>query len=95
MGQLAGKLLSWTIKIGFFLAMIMAFVAVINIILLLLNYGLDKTVLADMTSMIQMWLPFNLSSIFWYFTTIINAYIMYRLAFIAYRWISSFLASPF
>lgn len=93
MGQAAISVFSWTVKIGFLMAMVTAYIALLNIVILLLDVGINPTVLGDLTALIQMWLPFNLNAIFWWFTTIINAYIVYRLTMAAYAYINSFLGN--
>lgn len=93
MADVAFKFLSITVKSGFFVIAITAFVALLNLAILLLGGGLDQTVVGDLAGLIQMWLPFNLNAIFWWFTTLLNAYIVYRLALFAYQWINSLLSN--
>lgn len=93
MGDIAFRLMNITIKLGFFVVAITAFTTLLNFAILLLGGGLDQTVVGDLAGLIQMWLPFNLNAIFWWFTTMLNAYIVYRIAVYAYQWVNSLLSS--
>lgn len=72
-----------TVKIGFVLSMIFAFVIVLNIIISTLAVGVNHGVLADIFAMIQMWLPFNLNVVLLWLLTAATLYIGYRLTVVA------------
>lgn len=90
-GDFLTSLLRWTITIPFILAAIFAFIAIINLMISLVGVTMNQSVLGDLFAMIQMWLPFNLDSLLWWFVTAAVLYVTYKLAISGYNFVTSFL----
>lgn len=78
-----------TVKIGFVLSMIFAFVMILNMIISALAIGLNHNALADIFAIIQMWLPFNLNVVLLWLITASTLYIGYRLTVVALHYLDT------
>lgn len=69
-----------------FLAAITAFLIFVGMAIGWIGIALNSTIIGDLFTLLQYWLPFNLSSIFVWFTAVTIAYINYRLFVAASMW---------
>ena len=91
MGEIAIAILRMTAKYVFFIAMITSFIIVLNLILSTVFIGFNAGVFSDLTAIVSMWLPFNLSTVMIYLMATSTAYIMYRLSVKSVVWLNGFL----
>lgn len=70
-------------------ASVFAFLAFMGIVISYIAIGINLTVLTDVFSMVQMWLPFDLNVILLWITTSCTAYILYRLSRIAIDYVNA------
>lgn len=78
--DLAKTFFVWGIRISFIVAVLFAFIVVLNFAQSLLLVGFNSNVLTDVFALVQVWLPFNLNVLLSWTTTAASAYIIYRLA---------------
>lgn len=93
MGDLVSNIIRWTMTLPFILATIFAFIVLLNFIISLVGITINQSVLGDLFALIQMWLPFNLNSILWWFTTATVIYITYRISIFALTWMQRFIGN--
>lgn len=91
MGEVAVKLAQWLAKATFFIAVIVSIVIFISFINNYIVLGVNGSVLSDIYAFIQMWLPFNINVVLAWITIVATLYITYRLAYMAYNMVNSFI----
>lgn len=91
MGEIAINLLKWTFRIAFIGAVVLAIIAILSIITNYLIIGFNQSVLADIFSLIQIWLPFNLNIVLLWITIAGTAYLAYKTAIMSYVLLNTFL----
>lgn len=92
MGELASTLMKLIFRLGIILAGITAFVFILNFLYSALRVALDGNILSDMYGIINIWMPFNLSSLLAWLMTGASLYMAYRLTVIAVNYMSRFTA---
>ena len=90
MGDLVVFILKTTLKVPFILIVIGSFIAILNLALGMSLVLINNSALGDLFALVQMWLPFNLSTITVWFTTITIAYLTYRLSLVGLSFLHQF-----
>lgn len=93
MGDLVTSIIRWTLSIPFLLSSIFAFIILWNFALSVVQITINQSVIGDLFALVQVWLPFNLSSVFTWFTTVVIIYITYRVSIFALEWIHRFIGN--
>lgn len=93
MGDFVVNVLRWTISLPFILAGLFAFIVLLNLAISIVGVTINQSVLGDLFAMIQMWLPFDLNAVLWWFTTASSAYFIYRLAIAGISWVHKFVGN--
>lgn len=83
MGDTATTIFKLTIKFGFFVGVVASFVILLNLAMSMVFVTLNGNVLSDLFGLVQIGLPFNLSALLGWLTTILVLYVTYRLALYA------------
>lgn len=81
--SVAIQVAKWTFRFGFIAAGITAFLILLNVALSLMFVAMNYSVVGDLLSLIQLWLPFNLNAVMGWVVTSSMFYVAYRLAVIA------------
>jgi hypothetical protein len=89
MGEIGIFLLKLTLRISLAVGALLGFIALLNIVLQTFVIGLNHSIVHDILLLIQIGLPFNLNSVFGWLFVAVNAYIIYRLAMVAFNWITA------
>lgn len=92
MGEIVIQILKWTAKYVFYIAMVTAFVVILNLVVSAVFIGFNAGAFSDVYSMVTLWLPFNLPVVMAWLMTASTAYIGYRLAVKSVVWLQGFLA---
>lgn len=88
--QLATTILKWAIRLGFIFTAILAFLAIITVLISLGSIVVNQTVIGDLVAIIQLWCPFNFSMVFNWLTTTASLILFFYMASWAYNTISEF-----
>lgn len=75
----AADVLKIGMKYSYALAMVIAFIALLNLTISWIFVGLNFSVVMDLLYLIQMWLPFNLTPLIAWLNVMATAYLTYRL----------------
>jgi uncharacterized paraquat-inducible protein A len=85
------RLLIISAKVAFISISVFAFIAVMTLLLSAIFIAINYSVLGDIHSLIQMWLPFNLGVIVLWIFTASASYLTYRLSLVAISYINAWL----
>lgn len=88
MGEVAITIFKITARITFISALVFAFTTFIVIAINALAIGVNATILNEIYGIVQIWLPFNLSAVLIWVITASSAYLLYKLAFKAIRFLN-------
>lgn len=89
--QIAIVVLKWVFRIGFILAGITALIGLLTLAYGMITVAINFSVLGDLLSLIQLWLPFNLNAVFGWLGTATVTYVAYRLSVAAINYSSRLL----
>lgn len=85
MGEIISTLVKSLIKFSAIIAVMMGFIAVFTVAVSGVSVLMNKSVLNDLLSLVQMWAPFNLGPILLWLGTAAGLYITYRVANYGYN----------
>lgn len=91
MGEIAVLLLKWTFRLAFLIALALGLTAMIALIVNYMVVGYNQSVLGDIFSLIQIWLPFNLNIVLLWLTLAASAFVIYKLASLSYVLLNTFI----
>jgi len=78
MGELATQVVKWLVRLSIIVALILAFIILYNFVYSLISVTTNNAVIADITALVQMWLPFNLNVLMTWVITASILYLTYR-----------------
>lgn len=88
MGDLVKGLLVISILMSFVIAAVAALVLLLNFMISLLAITINVGVVRDLHGLIAIWLPFNMSAVWYIFTTAAFLFLGYRLGMVFYTWLN-------
>lgn len=89
MGEVAVSIFKSIVKVGALVAVISGLIVMLTVIVSGINVLLNKTVIMDLLSMVQVWAPFNLDPIILWLGTSVSLFMVYRMSLTAYAMINS------
>lgn len=89
MGDLVTSIIKWTVRILVGIVALTALVSLLGFIYSMVFIQLNNNFLTDLVILLQVWLPFNLSVVFLWFTTVGLLYVFYRLTIWCIQFINS------
>lgn len=81
----ATSILKLGLKYSYVLAMVVAFITLLNLTISWIFVGLNFSVVADLLYLTQMWLPFNLTPLIAWLNVMATAYLTYRLYLLGFN----------
>lgn len=93
MGSFIVAVIKWTVRLLVATVALTTLVSLLGFIYAMVFTQLNNNMLSDLVMFIQMWLPFNISVIFLWFTTVGLLYVFYRISIWAIQFINSILGN--
>lgn len=87
------RLLIIAVKVAAITASVFSFTVVLGLIVSAIFVAINLSVLGDIYSLIQMWLPFNLNVIVLWILTASGSYLTYRLSLVVIAYLNAWLQS--
>lgn len=93
MGSFIVAVIKWTVRLLVATVALTTLVSLLGFIYAMVFTQLNNNMLSDLVMFVQMWLPFNISVIFLWFTTVGLLYVFYRISIWAIQFINSILGN--
>lgn len=90
MGDIAVAAVKWAVRLGIIISLIFAFTILYNLAYSMIGVTINQSVIGDLLSLVQMWLPFDLDVLMAWLFTGVGLYITYRVAMFAAGAINKF-----
>lgn len=85
MGNMAVTVLKWTIRIPLVIMMIAAFLVLYNLLIAVINVGVNWGIVHELLAMVQLWLPFNIGQVFNWLTSVAVLIIYFKICQFGYN----------
>lgn len=88
--QFAQTIIKWAIRISFLFTLIIAFIALLNVVVSVVKVGINGSIFGDLIALVQIWAPFNFTMMFNWLTATASIILFFYVSSWAYKTISDF-----